>query len=88
MLNTLQKAREIGIAAAREAYRQWDQWSSPYDHVWDHVARLNRRLQSDGLTADDYIVWGQAGLAFRDEAEVLFGADYIAARRRTEDTPC
>ena len=76
---TEQEARELGIAAAREAYRQWNQWESPYDHVWDHVARLNRQLQAAGLTADDDLLWGQAGLAFRDEAQFLLGHDYIVA---------
>lgn len=74
---TEQEAREIGIEAAREAYRQWDQVSSPYDHVWKHVDRLNEELRMRGLTWHDDLEWGQAGLAFRDEAQHLFGADYI-----------
>ena len=77
---TEHEAREIGVAAAREAYRQWDQVSSPYDHVWKHVDRMNEHLRAQGLTWRDDREWFQAGLAFRQEAENLFGADYIVGQ--------
>ena len=76
---TEQEAREIGIAAAREAYRQWDLVEDPYEVVWRHCTRLHERMRAEGLAGeDDDFVW-TAGLAFRDEAEYLFGADYIVA---------
>ena len=72
-------AQQIGIEAAREAYRQWDQLESPYEVVWRHCTRLHERMRAEGLTGDDAFVWGTAGLAFRDEAESRFGRDYIVA---------
>lgn len=76
---TEHEAQQIGIEAAREAYGQWDQLESPYDVVWRHCTRLHERMRAEGLTGeDDDFVW-TAGLAFRDEAEALFGADYVVA---------
>ena len=76
---TEQQAQQIGIEAAREAYRQWDQWEYPYELVWRHCTRLHERMRAEGLTGDDAFVWGTAGLAFRDEAAHLFGVDYVVA---------
>ena len=73
------EAQQIGIEAAREAYRQWDLVEDPYEVVWRHCTRLHERMRAEGLTGeDDDFVW-TAGLAFRDEAEYLFGADYVVA---------
>lgn len=76
---TAHTAQQLGIKAAREAYRQWDRLESPADIVWTHRTRLDHQLRAEGLTADDDEAWGAAGLAFRDEAEHLFGHDHIGA---------
>lgn len=76
---TIQTAREIGSAAARECFRQWDKLDSPYEHLWRHLASLDARLRAEGLTGDDDDLYMAAGLAFRSEAEYLFGADYVVA---------
>lgn len=74
---TAHTAHQIGIEAAREAYRQWDRQDDAPEVVIRHLSRLDSRLRADGLTDDDDDLWAAAGEAYRAEAEHLFGHDHI-----------
>ena len=76
---TAHTAQQIGIEAAREAYRQWDRQDDAVEVVFRHLSRLDSRLRADGLTDDDDDLWAAAGDAYRTEAAYLFGADHIVA---------
>lgn len=78
---TTHTAQQIGIEAAREAYRQSrllrEAAPDAADTVMQHLSRLDSRLRADGLTDDDDDLWAAAGEAYRAEAEYLFGEDHI-----------
>lgn len=76
---TTQTAQQIGIEAAREAYRQWDRQDDAVEVVFRHLSRLDSRLRAEGLTDDDDDLWEAAGETYRAEAEYLFGEDHIVA---------
>ena len=74
---TTQTAQQIGIDAAREAYRQWDRQDDAVEVVFRHLSRLDSRLRAEGLTDDDDDLWAASGDAYRTEAAYLFGEDHI-----------
>lgn len=75
---TMHTAQQMGIAAAHEAYRQWDWADAPTELVMRHCDKLYAALAAEGLTPeDDGDLLDNAGLCFRVEAEFLFGADYV-----------
>lgn len=79
MAMTTYTAQQLGIAAAREAYRQWDRLDDASEIVMAHLSRLDTQLRLKGLTDDDDDLWGAAGEAYRAEAGYLFGRDHIVA---------
>ena len=74
---TAHTAQQIGVEAAREAYRQWDRQDDAVEVVFRHLSRLDSRLRADGLTDDDDDLWAAAGEGYRAESEYLFGEDHI-----------
>jgi len=74
---TTHTAQQIGIEAAREAYRQWDRQDDAVEVVFRHLSRLDSRLRAEGLTDDDDDLWAVVGESYRTEAEDLFGEDHI-----------
>ena len=77
---TTHDAQQIGIDAAQETYRQWDRQEDAAEVVFRHLSRLDTALTAAGLDAETHDdLWSAAGIAFRDEAEALFGHDYVVS---------
>lgn len=77
---TIHEAKQIGIDAARAAFKQWDPEGDPAEVVFRYSSRLDTALKAAGLDAethDDLLYFAQ--IAFRDTAQVLFGHDYVVA---------
>jgi len=77
---TTEHAKQMGIDAARAAFRQWGLEDDAEEVVFRHLSRLDTALTAAGLdveTHDD--LWAAAETGFRDVAKVLFGHDYVVA---------
>ena len=70
---TAHMAERLGVAAAQNAFQQWDRSQEAMEIVCLHLCRLAVDLRIIGLTDTDHGLWAAAGDAYRSETEFLFG---------------